>query len=87
MPPPATITSAPPPPSIVSAPAPVVIVFAELVPVIDTAPTPEASTFSKFDTFTVSPLVWSASVRFTVTAVFRISVSVAVPPSIEVSDP
>ena len=94
MPAPAAITSAPPAASIVSAPEPVVIVFAEAVPVtvraVDSA---LASRLSKLVTLTVSPLVWSlpaATEKFTAVVppdTASTSMSVAVPPSIEVSDP
>ena len=81
------MTSAPPPPSIVSLPEPPVIRFALDVPVMDTADvSAEASTFWKFDTVAVSPVVWSELPRLTVTAAFMISVLVPVPPSIETSE-
>jgi hypothetical protein len=88
------MTSKPPPPSIVSLPEPVVIALAEDEPVtVRAEPRADASTFSKFVMLTVSPMVWSEpAATEKLTAVVppetaRISVSVPVPPSIEVSVP
>ena len=80
--------SAPPPPSIVSAPEPPVRTLTPAEPVIETsAVSDDASTFWKFATLTISPVVWSALARLTVTALRRTSVLDPVPPSIEISAP
>ena len=71
-----------------SAPEPPVMVLADDEPVIDTAKdSAEASTFWKFATLGVSPVVWSVLPRLTVVTAFSNSVLVPVPPSMEVSVP
>jgi len=90
------ITGAPPLPSITSAPAPPVMVLALVEPMMVipwAASSTEASTFSKLETATLSPKVWSdpaAPLRSTVEMPpddLRTSVSVPPPPSIEASVP
>ena len=80
--------SAPPLPSIVSAPVPPVRVLAADEPVIVTLVASRvASTLAIFVTVTVSPVVWSALARLTMTPVFSARVLEPVPPSIDASVP
>ena len=72
----------------VSLPVPPVITLAPDEPMIESAEeSPEASTFWKFVTPAVSPVVWSALARLTFAAARITSVLVPAPPSIEFSVP
>ena len=87
MPPPALMTSAPPTPSMTSLPEPpVMTLMPDVPPIVIPVDSAEASTFWKFETVAVSPVVWSELARLTVVAARRIRVLVPVLPSIDTSE-